>query len=525
MDRVDVLLGRARRMLISGRGLTWGARGLAAAALAALFLEALVRFRPIDPLTPELIGCLALGLVVAAGGWVRAWPSRAEVARLADLRLGGLERLSTAVEFATAEGAMVQRQRADAGAWAASADLAAVRDPGLPFASGAVALLAGLAVLLLALAPNPALRQLRVERAGQAAQDRAAAQVGRLVQQAEKGQPGETPSQKQALVQQLKGAQQAVKNAPDPQSAVAALSQAQSAVRALQDPNTTARGQAAAAAGQALQTNPASAKAGQALASGDSQAAAQQLNQLAGSVSQMTPEQQQQLAQSLSQAAAQSAAGNPQLSKSLQQAADALQQGDAPAAQQALQQAAQDEQSQAASEKFNGDASQAVNGLQQTKSQLAQAASQAQAQGQSQGGQGQQPGQTGGQAQPGQSGSGQPGQAAGSGAGQQGSGQQPGSGSGQGSGSSGTGSGSGSATNSGQGAASTEKVYVPGQSTGNGTPEGTAGDPNSGQAADLVPYSEVLSQYSAAAQGEVDRVLLPQDEQDLVRQYFQDLAQ
>jgi hypothetical protein len=35
----------------------------------------------------------------------------------------------------------------------------------------------------------------------------------------------------------------------------------------------------------------------------------------------------------------------------------------------------------------------------------------------------------------------------------------------------------------------------------------------------------VLSQYSAAAQGEVDRVLLPQDEQDLVRQYFQDLAQ
>ena len=44
------------------------------------------------------------------------------------------------------------------------------------------------------------------------------------------------------------------------------------------------------------------------------------------------------------------------------------------------------------------------------------------------------------------------------------------------------------------------------------------------QSADLVPYSEVLSQYSAAAQGEVDRELIPQDEQDLVRQYFQDLA-
>jgi len=62
---------------------------------------------------------------VAAGGWFRAWPSRAEVARLADLRLHGLERLTTAVEFATAEGALVSRQRADAAAWASTADLAA----------------------------------------------------------------------------------------------------------------------------------------------------------------------------------------------------------------------------------------------------------------------------------------------------------------------------------------------------------------------------------------------------------------
>jgi chemotaxis protein histidine kinase CheA len=524
MEKVDGLIGRARRLLIAGRGLSWSARGLAVAAVAALGLEVLVRVKPIDPVTAELAGCLALGLVVAVGGWLRAWPSRAEVARLADLRLGGLERLSTAVEFAAIDGAMLLRQRADAGAWAATAALDAVRDPGRPFRAAALALVAGLAALALALAPNPALQRLQSERAQQAAEDRAAAQIGQLIRQAEKGQPGETDAQKQALVQQLTNAQQAVRNAPDPQSAVAALSQAQSAVRALQDPSTSAKSQAAAAAGQALQNSPASAKAGQALASGDSQAAAAQLNQLAGSVSQLSPADQQQLAQSLSQAAAQSAAGDPQLSQSLQQAADALQQGDTAAAQQALQQAAQAEQNQAAAEQYNGEAAQAVNGLQQAKSSLAQA--------QPQSGQGQQPGQSGsqaGQGQPGagQPGAGQPGQGAGSGAGQPGSGSGSGIGSGGGSGGTGSGSGSGqgAGAGSGPGAASTEKVYVPGQSTGSGTPEGTTGDPNSGQSSSLVPYTEVLSEYSAAAQSEVDRELIPQAEQDLVRQYFQDLGQ
>jgi chemotaxis protein histidine kinase CheA len=528
MERVDALLAAARARLIAGRGMSWAVRGLAVAALAALAVEVGIRVRPIDPATPELLGCLALGLVVAAGGWVRAWPGRAEVARLVDNRLGARERFSTALQFAAADGVLILRQRADASDWAATADLDAVREGGLPLRSAAVAVAAGLAALVLALAPNPALQGLRAQRADQAAQDRAAVAVGQLVQQAEKGQPGESPTQKQALVQQLKNAQQAVRTAPDPQSAVAALSQAQSAVSALQDPNTAAKSQAAAAAGQALQANPAAAKAGQALAAGDSQAAASQLNQLAAGVSQLNPSEQQQLASSLSQAASQSASGNPQLSQALQQASSALQKGDDAAAQQALQQAAQAEQDQSASEQFNGDASQAVNGLQQAKSQLAK-----QAQGQTPAGQGQQPGPG---TQPGQ---GQPGQGAGAGAGQGsgqgtgsgtgsgngGSGSGSGSGSGNGGSGSGTGSGSGSGANSGKGAAATEKVYVPGQSTANGTPQGNTNDPSSGQATQLVPYTDVLAEYSAAAQSEVDREVIPQSEQDLVRQYFQDLGQ
>jgi len=65
---------------------------------------------------------------------------------------------------------------------------------------------------------------------------------------------------------------------------------------------------------------------------------------------------------------------------------------------------------------------------------------------------------------------------------------------------------------------------VPGSSTGSGTPQGNAGDPTSGSDANLVPYSDYLAQYAATAQSEVDRELIPADDQQLVREYFQNLA-
>ena len=62
---------------------------------------------------------------------------------------------------------------------------------------------------------------------------------------------------------------------------------------------------------------------------------------------------------------------------------------------------------------------------------------------------------------------------------------------------------------SGKTTASTEKVYVPGQSTGSGTPQGNAGTPGSGTDSQLVPYTDYLSEYRSAAQSEVDRQLIP----------------
>lgn len=511
MEAVDRLLRRARRVLLTGRALDWLVRGIAAAAVAGLLFEILQRVRPIDPEWPGLAGSAGIGLVVAAVGWLRAWPSRTEVARLADLRLGGRERLTTALQFASAEGTMLSRQRSDAGAFAALAQARQVADPGRPLLAAALAGLAAIALLALLLAPNPALSELRTQRAVVAAQDRAAESITPLIRQAEKGRPGESAADKQALVQELKRAQSDVRKAPDPASAVAALSQAQADIKKLQDPNQAARQQASAAAGKELDGT-AAAKAGQALATGDNRTAGTELRNTASGLDKLSQADQRKLADSLDKAAAQSASGNPKLSQSLRKASDALKAGDRAAAAQALQQAADAADQEAAKDDFNGDSAQVVNELQKAKGQLEKQA---------------QPGSAG-NGQPGGSGQGAPaaGGQGGQPAGGSGAGQGQGQGAGSGSGQGGTGSGRGAGgPGSGRAAASTEKIYVPGQSIGSGDPQGNAtGTGLSGAQGDLVPYSEVLAEYQAAATSQVDRQLIPENERDLVRQYFQDLG-
>ena len=71
---------------------------------------------------------------------------------------------------------------------------------------------------------------------------------------------------------------------------------------------------------------------------------------------------------------------------------------------------------------------------------------------------------------------------------------------------------------------SSETIYVPGQAqdTGqNGQPSGSGqGNPN-----DLVPYNSVLAQYRDQALSQVDRADIPDQERQLVEQYFTDLGQ
>ncbi|HSR26783.1 MAG TPA: hypothetical protein VLW53_24760, partial [Candidatus Eisenbacteria bacterium] len=343
MKPVGDLLGRVRVRMLRDRALAWGANGLAVAAVLALAVEVVYRRWPMDPGWPAVAGAAVVGLAVAAAGWVLAWPSLPEAARVADLRLGGRERLTTALQFATEGGWLYARQRDDAVAFALGADLSRLSPLSPPVRTLALAGVAAAAALVLALLPNPAVQQLRLHRAQQAAQAQAAGQVEQIARQLGQGQPGEDATKRQALTQELQKAASRARNAPDPQSAVASLSQAQDSLRQLQDPNRGQKQDAAAGAGKQLAQNADAARAGQALASQDLQGASSELSKLAQNLPNLSAQQQQQLAQSLSQAA-NAASGDQKLQQALSQAAQALQQGNVPAAQQSLQQAAQEAQ-------------------------------------------------------------------------------------------------------------------------------------------------------------------------------------
>jgi hypothetical protein len=524
MTEIRGLLIRVRSRVLRQSGLVWATNGAVVTTVAGLVFEAVSRRWPVDPAWPVLAACALAGIAVALAGWLRGWPSWAEIAQLADLRLGGQERLVTALEFAAVDGSLPLRQRADATAFARRADLSGLRPVRPPTKMLAVAAAAALAAGVLAILPNPAVAQLRQHRADVAAQEKTARAVESLANQAVgQARPGEDPAKRAALVKELQKAAAAARNAPDPQSAVAALSQAQQNLAQLRDPNLGSKQDAASQAGSALQQNPQAAKAGSALAQGDLKTGSQELKNLAQQVPNMSQQQQQQLASSLDQAA-DASKGDQKLSQSLRNAASALRSGDTKAAQQALQSAAQEAQATSAAQDFQGDLNQASNGLQQAKQAAAQQAAADQGQ-QGQQGQGQQGQQGQGQQQgPGQQGQGQQGQGQqGQGQGQRGQGQgQQGQGNGQGQ--QGQGNGSGGQGGGTKPAGSSETIYVPGQAqdTGqSGQPSGSGqGNPN-----DLVPYNSVLSQYRDQAMNQVNRADIPDQERQLVQQYFSNLGQ
>ncbi|MGH7904529.1 MAG: hypothetical protein ACREPA_10480, partial [Candidatus Dormibacteraceae bacterium] len=280
MTAVQRLLGRVRRRLLAAGALRWAARGAAVAALPALGLELAIRRWPVDPSWPALVVCAAAGGLVAIGGWLRAWPDWPQVALSGDARMAGRERLTTTIEFAGAGAPLILRQRADAENWARQADAGAVTLSPWPWRTLALATLAALGAVALALVGNPALDRLRQERTATAAQARAAVQVHRLERPLANAAPAEDRKGLAALLRDLRQAEAAVRQAPNPAAAVAALSRAQQSAQALADPGLPARRLASAAAGAALASSPAS-RAGAALAAGDSGAAAGELSRLA----------------------------------------------------------------------------------------------------------------------------------------------------------------------------------------------------------------------------------------------------
>src|SRR5262249_29675304 len=110
MNQVRALLGQARLRLVRDRAVILAADGAAAGAVLLLGVEVGYRRWPLDPAWPALVVAVVAGLALAVAGWILAWPSWREVAQTVDLRLGGRERLTTALEFATEAGGLYIRQ-------------------------------------------------------------------------------------------------------------------------------------------------------------------------------------------------------------------------------------------------------------------------------------------------------------------------------------------------------------------------------------------------------------------------------
>jgi hypothetical protein len=336
--------------------------------------------------------------------------------------------------------------------------------------------------------------------------------------------PNLTPEQREEILKPLNQALQNLRSAETLEQAVAALSQAEQELQALNPTQLQKHLQGLQAVGQSLQNQPSSPlqAVGQDLAEGDYLAAAEALQNL--DVSSLSLAEQAALAEQLEEAAATLAESDPALAQQFSKAAQALQQGNPQAAQQALQQAAQ--------------------ALAQTGQQVAQAqaASNTAAQ----------VGQSGQHLiQSGQSAESQ--QASG-----QGQGQGPGQGSspqgGQGGGSSGSGQGTGGGDNTGGTAGESpigqgnepgddsqieyDQVYAPQHIGGQGGPDvqlpgsGEPGSEVTGQGStspgdpsqSTVPYIDVYANYAEAYRQAVESGQVPGYLQNIVQDYFTQLA-
>lgn len=354
MSPLQVFLDDARRHIQWSRARLWALRGVALVAVAALAVQLVDRWRPFASQWPVLTGVFVVGFVVAAAGWAIRRPTLAEVARSVDRRLGGQERLSTALELSAGDATIAyahrelfDQQRADADDWASKADPRQAAPSGLPRRELAVVMAAAALAALLIVVPNASRARQQAAEEGEAAREAAAEEVAALADELSQGVPGENPARRQALVRELRQAREALLEARDVPAGVAALSRAQASLQGLADPSTEGRASAAAAAGAELAKSGAGAEAGSAMSKADAKDA-EELEQLASALPSLSPEEQAAVAAQLAEAAAAAQASSPAQAQSLSKAAEALSAGQPEAAAAALATAAQEQQAEAA---------------------------------------------------------------------------------------------------------------------------------------------------------------------------------
>jgi len=509
-------------------------------ALGAVVLVGVARIRPWRWPEPGALVLVAAALVAVAVLAATLRISALVSARAADRGLVTRDAFATAIEVD--DGVVVAGPFAEP-ILVRAGDLAAGRKPSdairlhLPGRRLAVAAAVGALALVVALLPNhqDALRAERAaERAALATQATELRKTADLVGRQPTG--ANAADRLRVLADALDKAQRLSNGSSEIDKAVADLQTSIS-------PNLL--GQKAAALGieRSVKANPLTKSpiAGE--------GASAQLQGAAAQAAEMSEAERAALAQRLDNLANAQRNANPELSKSLEAAASALRSGDKTAAQKALNDAAALQTGRLDTLAGQQAAAAASQAAANAKANLdAQRAGQGQ-QGQSQQGQGQQ-GQ--GQAGQGQSGQGQQGQGSqgqGQGKGQgQGSGQGQGQGSGSpsgkvggtnaatGSGQGGQGRPNGSGNNASVGIQSDPKIFDPAFTNGdqllgdplaNGGPGEVQGKvAGANQAGGVVtPLAEALPRYAAQATDALDTLSIPPSLRDLVRAYFDQLAE
>jgi ribosomal protein S20 len=524
VSSLDAIIRELRRAAARARAARYAVHGLVAAAAWVALVLVIARLTPFERRTTVAVVGIPVALAVAGIAWLLRRPNASILMRLADIRLGLKERLSTAWERRTESGALDDVQRRDALQHATATRLAAAFP--VRVNRGEASLVAVLAIFALALAllPNPMDQVLAQRQADRTSQARAA----KAVQDAQKKVADSTkPTPVDPQVQKiLQDAQAKMRQADSPRKALESITPAEQQLQRLTDPGTPALSSSAQNLANALSSTAAGSSAAQAISSSPAKGA-QSVRDLASQLQNMSPSDRQQLAQALSKAAQQ--AQNSQMRDSLSKASSSLQNGDTSSAASALNDVASQLDSLQQQQNTDQAVASAINGLEAARQELA---TQADRDAKGQGGQP----NAGASASPGTGSSPGAGAGASPGAAASGNGNGNGNGSGNGNGTgtgSGTGSGSGgssgsgssgSGTGSGSGAKSTERVYVPGQPV----PGQSQNDPTPlgpGQDVPLSPYSQVIQAYQQAALDATNQSLIPGSERDLVRQYFSQLGE
>lgn len=511
------------RRLRMQRALTWVLRGLMIGSMSSLIVGLFAVYQA------KILRAEFLALVFSAsfftsilfGLTAALWRiPLLGAARRFDLLFHLDERVSTALELIQHPGPtppeLLHRQLTDAVTAARSVNPRRDLPLRLQSREGLIALLCLALTALVWFRGETWFQAAQQARAVEEAVQEQVAHIEEIIQQIEADETL-SEAQKKALTEPLKEAQQELQDNPSLENSVSVLTRTSEKLQTLSDPQAQQMTETLKEAGNQLANQQGSPleSVGEDLANGDIVNAATELANI--DVSQLNAEEQRQLADQLEALASTVQSTNPQLASQLNQAADALRNGDIASAQQALQNAAQS----------LAQAGQQIASSQiasQTASQLQQGAKQVLAAG-------------GGGQQANQSGQGQGSSQSSQSSGSDGSG----SGSGSDAGSNPNGSEAGTdpiaqTSQSDGGESSYEQIYAPQLLGGEGGQ--TVELPSSGQGGDVigqgpadpgspgsstVPYDEVFSQYEQANNEAIESGAVPPLFIQIVKNYFDSL--